>query len=159
MLILNLSLLNRIPASPLITSMCSLKMKLKKSLCPCPQNPVNWMHCQPKCSRRSSNPCFLCSQKIINLSLIEGLFVEEWKIAIIHPLFKKLGLDLVSNNYRPVSNLSFLSKVVKKCVLKQFTKHCDENGLLPTYQSAYRKNYSCETALVKLFDDLLWSME
>ena len=56
-------------------------------------------------------------------------------------------------------NLPLLSKVVVKCALKQFTKHCDENGLLPTYQSAYRKNYSCKTALVKPFDYLLWSME
>ena len=37
--------------------------------------------------------------------------------------------------------------------------HIVYNSFLPTYQSAYRKNYSCRTALVKLFDDLLWSME
>ena len=55
--------------------------------------------------------------------------------------------------------MPFLSKVVEKAALKQFIKHCDENSFLPTYQSAYRKNYSCVTALVKLFDDLLWSME
>ena len=96
--------------------------------------------------------------KIINLLLTKGLFVDEWKVAIIHPLLKKLGLDLISSNYRPVSNLPFLSKVVEKAALKQFIK-CNDNSLLSTYQSAYRKNYSCETALVKLFDDLLWSME
>ena len=78
---------------------------------------------------------------------------------IIHPLLKKLGLDLISKNYRPVSNLSFLSKVVENCALKQFTKHCDENSLLLAYQSAYRKNFSCKMALLKLFDDLLWSMK
>ena len=89
--------------------------------------------------------------KIINLSLIKGLFVEEWKVVIICPPLKKLGLDLISKNYRPVSNLPFLSKVVETCPLKQFTKHCNENGLLLTYQSAYRKNYSCKTELVKLF--------
>ena len=97
--------------------------------------------------------------KIINLSLTEGLFVEEWKVAVICPLLKKLGLDLISSNYRPVSNFPFLSRVVEKAALKQFIKYCNDNSLLPTYQSAYRKNYSCETALVKLFDDLLWSME
>ena len=48
--------------------------------------------------------------KIINLSLSEGLFVKEWKVAIICPLHKKLGLDLISKNYKPVSNLPFLSK-------------------------------------------------
>ena len=97
--------------------------------------------------------------KIINLLLTEGMFAEEWKMAIIHPLLKKPGLDHICRNYRPVSNLPFLSKVVEKAALKQFIKHCNENSLLPNYQSACRKNYSCETALVKLFDDLLWSME
>ena len=77
--------------------------------------------------------------KIINLSLTEGVFEEELKVAIIHPLLKKVGIDLISNNYRPVSNLPFLSKVVEKAALKQFCKHCNDNSLLPTYQSAYRK--------------------
>ena len=85
--------------------------------------------------------------------------MEERKVAIIHPLLKKLGLELISKNYRPVSNLPFLSKVVEKSALKQFIKHCDDKSLLPIYQIVYRKTHSCETALVKLFDDLLWSME
>ena len=38
-------------------------------------------------------------------------------------------------------------------------EHCDTNELMPDYQSAYRTHYSCETALVKLMDDLLWAME
>ena len=104
-------------------------------------------------------PLLPLPKKIINLSLTEGLFVEEWKVSIIHPLLKKLGLDLISKNYRPVSNLPFLSKVVEKSALKQFIKHCDDNSLCPTYQSAYRKNYSCNTALVKLFDDQMCLME
>ena len=56
--------------------------------------------------------------KMVNLSLVEWVFIEEWKVLIIHPLLKKLGLDLISKNYRPVSNLSFLSKEVEKCALK-----------------------------------------
>ena len=44
-------------------------------------------------------------------------------------------------------------------MLTQFTTHCDNNDLLPDYQSAYRENFSCETALIKLTDDILWSME
>ena len=95
-------------------------------------------------------PLLLLLTKIINLLLTEGLFVEEWKVAIICPLLKKLGLDLISSNYRPVSNLPFLSKVVEKAALKQFIKHCNDNSLLPTYQSAYRKNDTCKAALVGL---------
>ena len=53
--------------------------------------------------------------KIINISFAWGTFVEEWKIAIVHPLLKKLSSELILPNYRLVSNLSFLSKLLKKC--------------------------------------------
>ena len=96
---------------------------------------------------------------IVNLSLTEGVFANDWKSAIVRPLLKKDGLELTLKNYRPVSNLPFMSKVVEKCMLRQFTAHCDTNDLLPDYQSAYRKNFSCETALVKLHNDIMWSME
>ena len=87
---------------------------------------------------------------LVNLSLKNGVFPIKWKEALIRPLLKKAGLNLMHNNYRPVSNLSFLSKVVEKAVLIQFNIHCDQNMLLPVYQSAYRKGHSCETAIVKL---------
>ena len=87
------------------------------------------------------------------------MFAKTWKEAIVRPLLKEPGLELVAANYRPVSNHPFISKVVEKCMLTRLNKHCDDNNLLPEYQSAYRKNYSCETAMVKLMDDILWSME
>ena len=96
---------------------------------------------------------------LINLSLQEGVFAESWKMAIICPLIKMLGLELVYPNYRPVSNLLFLSKVVEKCMLKQFIIHCDNNNLLPDYQLAYRQNYSTETSIIKLCNNVLWEME
>jgi hypothetical protein len=85
--------------------------------------------------------------------------VNNWKTAIIRPALKKPGLDLTPSNYRPVSNLGFLSKVLEKVALSQFMNHSNDNQLMPDYQSAYRQHYSCETALVKMMDDLLWSME
>lgn len=97
--------------------------------------------------------------KIINCSLRQGVFVSSWKRAVVRPLLKKSGLDLIYKNYRPVSNLVFLSKVLEKAALQQFSRHCDTHSLLPDYQSAYRAGYSCETALVKLMNDLLWAME
>ena len=81
------------------------------------------------------------------------------KTAIIRPLLKKPGLELMTKNYRPVRNLSFLSKLLEKCVLVRFNNHCKENDLIPSHQSAYREHHSCETALVRLTNDLLWSME
>ena len=68
-------------------------------------------------------------------------------------------MDLILSNFRPVSNLSFISKVVKKVVLTQFNKHCSTYKLIPDYQSAYRANYGCETALAKIVNDILWAME
>ena len=62
-------------------------------------------------------------------------------------------------NYRSVSNLQFISKIVEKVTLDQFTQHCNSNSLLSGYQSAHRKYYSCETSLVKLINDILWAME
>ena len=93
---------------------------------------------------------------IVNVSLREGVFANKWKIAIIKLLLKKIGLDLMTKNYRPVSNLSFVSKLVERCMLTQFSRHCEDNQLMPDYQSAYRSNYSCETLLVKLVNDILW---
>ena len=83
----------------------------------------------------------------------------EWKTATIRLLLKKLGLTLVHSNYWPGSNLPFLSKVVEKVVLPQFRKHCDNHRMIPDYQSAYCANYSCETALLKIMNDILWAME
>ena len=98
--------------------------------------------------------------KLVNLSLAEGVFTSKWKTALLKPLLKKILLDIMEkSNYKPVSNLSFLSHLVKKCVLIQFNKHCADNTLLPEYQSTYRANYSCKTALVKMINDILWGME
>ena len=75
------------------------------------------------------------------------------------PLLKKVGLELIPRNYRPVSNLCFLSKVVEKCMLKQFIGYCNSQDLIPQYQLAYRANHSCETLLLRLLNDALWNME
>ena len=96
---------------------------------------------------------------IMNVSLEQGVFLDSWKIAIIRPLLKKLGLELITSNYRPVSNLPFLSKVLEKIVLARYNNHCDRHNLIPSFHLAYRPKHSCETLMVKLVNDLLWSME
>ena len=58
---------------------------------------------------------------LINLALEEDIFAETWKVAIICPLTKKLRLELVNSNYRLVSNLSFLPKVVDSACLNGLT--------------------------------------
>ena len=97
--------------------------------------------------------------RIVNLSLNSGQFANVWKTAIIRLLLKKLDLEIIQSSYRPVSNLSFVSKLTEKCFLDQFLDHCEHHKLLPDYQLAYRKNYSTEPAIIKVCDDLLWAME
>ena len=70
----------------------------------------------------------------VNLSSSTGIFANLWKSAIVRQLIKKQGLELIAKQITPMSNLSFMSMVVEKSVLQQFTAHCDANKLLPTNQ-------------------------
>ena len=98
--------------------------------------------------------------RIVNDSLTKGLFPTVFKEAIIRPSFKGKDLDSEElNSYRPISNLSFVSKVVEKCASLQLIEYLEANKLLPTKQSAYRKNHSCETATLKIFNDILLLMD
>ena len=96
---------------------------------------------------------------IINMSLEHEIFTRQWKVSLIKPLIKKLGMDLVNSSYCPASNLGFLSKVLESCALSRFTAHYDEEDLLPSYQSVYRRNFSCKMALLKIVNDCLWNIE
>ena len=97
---------------------------------------------------------------IINKSLTIGEMPESLKTAVVHPLLKKSMLDPQElSNYRPVSNLSFLSKVLERVVLKQLQEHMDNCGYYDPFQSAYKKCHSTETALVRVNDDLLKALD
>ena len=95
--------------------------------------------------------------KLVNVLLMHRVYAKEWKLAIVKPLLKKIGMDIYDNkSFRPVSNLLiFLVKIIEKCMLSQFTLHCTMFGLLPAYQLAYCKYHSCETSLLNLTDTIL----
>uniref|UniRef100_A0A8C6XGP5 Reverse transcriptase domain-containing protein n=1 Tax=Naja naja TaxID=35670 RepID=A0A8C6XGP5_NAJNA len=84
-----------------------------------------------------------------------GVFPAALKEAVVRPLLKKPALDpAVLNNYRPVSNLRFLAKVVESVVVQQLPLFLEETEYLDPYQSGFRAGHSTETALVALVDDL-----
>ena len=95
----------------------------------------------------------------VNISLTECDFATSWKVATIKPLLKKPSLDPILKNYQPVSNLTFMLRLLKRCMLKQFNRQTEQYHLMPSYQSAYWQYHSCETSLVKLTNDIIWSME
>jgi hypothetical protein len=96
--------------------------------------------------------------EIVNLSLKLGVMPSNLKHALVKPLLKKMGLELNKKNYRPVSNLSFLSKVIESAVIKQYTDHLRLNDLHDLRQSAYKKYHSTETLLIKIHNDLMTKM-
>ena len=91
----------------------------------------------------------------INASFTSGDVPEFLKTAMVKPLLKKSGLDQRElRNYRPVSNLSFLIKVMEKIVTSQIVEHMNTHELFHPYQSAYRSGHSTETALLKIKNDI-----
>ena len=94
--------------------------------------------------------------KIINVSLTSGAVPKHLKQAVVTPLLKKPGLDTeILKNYRPISNLPFISKLLEKVVLSQLKNHLLSNSLLDVFQSAYKKDHSTETALIHISNLLL----
>ena len=92
---------------------------------------------------------------IINVSLTEGSFPSHFKSAHVSPLLKKPYLNKDSmNNCRPVSNVSFFSKVLEKAVVNQLIHSSNTSN-----QSAYRKFHSTETTLLKIYSDILALMD
>ena len=97
---------------------------------------------------------------IMNSSLMTGVVPDCFKKALVKPKIKSDTLDQdLFKSFRPLSNLSFLSKALERCVLKQLVSHLDKNNLFGEFQSAYRKFHSCETAITKIYNDILCSLD
>lgn len=99
--------------------------------------------------------CSLC-----NSSLQTGVMPASQKHAIVLPRLKKTTMDPDTlSSYRPISNLSFLSKFVERIAMSRFVRHAETYSLFPARQSSYRQGYSTETAIVSVHNDLVRAVD
>ena len=101
---------------------------------------------------------FLC--RLTNWSLEHGVVPSTFKTAYITPILKKSDLDSANAaSYRPISNLSVLSKLLERFVAKQLVDFLKDKGLLPDLQSAYKAHHSTETAILNVLADILLALD
>ena len=96
--------------------------------------------------------------KLMNCSIRAGVFPQRWKTAKVRPLFKSGDRSDV-NNYRPISVLPVISKLLERHVHSAFYAYLRDNNLLYVGQSGFREYHSAETSLISLMDKLLFNLD
>ena len=98
--------------------------------------------------------------ELFNRSLSTGSVPSVFKAAYVTPLLKKPDMDPADpKSYRPIANLSVLSKLLERLVARQLVDYLNSTGLLPELQSAYRAHHSTETAVMKVLGDILLALD
>jgi hypothetical protein len=110
--------------------------------------------------KRSSGILAPVIARMCNASFHQSALPIKCKHIIVRPLLKKSSLDPIDpSSYRPISNLSFVSKIVDKVVDARLSNHTSKHNLLPVFQSSYRPFHSTETAVICVVDSMLKAMD
>ena len=92
---------------------------------------------------------------IINTSLNSGRFFDDWKVARVTPVYKNCGDVHVMSNYRPISVIGHIAKIVEQLIRSQLVAYLDEHYFITPDQFAYLKGHSTQTSLHRVIDDWL----
>ena len=93
--------------------------------------------------------------KIINLSISSGTIPDDWKTSKVTPIYKGKGPTDDCGNYRPISVISHIAKIMEKVVLRQLKTYLEEHKFISNCQSAFIKNNSTTTAIHRIISDVL----
>src|SRR5437867_6922978 len=90
--------------------------------------------------------------RLFNSSITNGIFPSQWKKANVVAIYKNKGAKSKVDNYRPISVLPVLGRVLEKVVGTQLQQFCNMNEIIPIQQFGFHKNSSCEMALLAAMD-------
>ena len=96
--------------------------------------------------------------KFYNVSLCTNIVLDDWKLSRITPVYKGKGSTNEEVNYRPISVICHVAKILEKLVQKQVMNYLDENDLITDDQSAYLKHHNTQTSLHRVTNDWLWNI-
>ena len=96
---------------------------------------------------------------LVNLSLATGS-VEGLKESVVIPILKKHNLDHeILNNFRPITNIEFIGKMIEKVVLSRLNQHMNANNMHTSEQFGYKKGHSTEHVILEIVDEVLIGFE
>jgi len=95
---------------------------------------------------------------IYQISLKSGIVPNDWKHAVIAPVFKK-GPKCNPSNYRPISLTCIASKLMEHILVSNIMSFYDEHNILSQFQHGFRSKHSCETQLISFSQEVYDNLE
>ncbi len=112
----------------------------------------------PRMLREAANELSQPLSNIFNQLVSTGQFPQTWKIANVTPIYKKSN-PADPTNYRPISLLSCLGKIMERCIHKHLYNYLITNNLLTEYQSGFRRGDSTTNQLVYIYNDICKALD